>query len=123
MGESTAADVRPERTRAERLTEGMTLALASALALVLLAAVTVVLGTTAWGLITEPGGTAVSRFVVPAVLLALVAAPFVPARLVFRSGRRRGRARLTAAVPAALTLLGSSVLPFAALCLILVHAD
>ncbi|WAX76390.1 hypothetical protein [Streptomyces sp. KMM 9044] len=47
------------------------------------------------------------------ILLALVALPLVLARVVFRSGRHKGSERLTAAVPAALTLFGSSVVPFA----------
>ncbi|MCX5165903.1 hypothetical protein OOK39_44635 [Streptomyces sp. NBC_00264] len=42
------------------------------------------------------------------------------ARAVFRSGRHKGKKRLTAAV---LALLGGSIVPFAALCLIFVYAD
>ncbi|MFF5504116.1 hypothetical protein ACF1E9_06365 [Streptomyces roseolus] len=96
---------------------------ASALALGLLAWPVTVFGTTVWHLATGTGTTAFSRFLVPVLLLALLALPFVPARAVYRSGRRRGRARLTAAVPTALALLAGSVVPFAALCLLLVYGD
>ncbi|WP_309063529.1 hypothetical protein [Streptomyces sp.] len=57
------------------------------------------------------------------IFLALVVLPLAPACTVFRSVRRKSRERLTAAVPAALTLLGASVVPFAALCLIFVYAN
>jgi hypothetical protein len=122
MGNSGIAAVRQERTRAERLTEGLIVAVASALSLGLLAGPAVVFGTTAWHLVTDTGITAFSRLPVPVILLALLALPLVLARVAFRSGRRKGRERLTAAVPAVLTLLGASVVPFAALCLIL-YAD
>ncbi|MFE0800662.1 hypothetical protein [Streptomyces sp. NPDC058812] len=49
--------------------------------------------------------------------------PLLVARLVFLSGRRKGTERLTAAFPAALALLGTSVLPFAVLCPVVVYAD
>ncbi|MFC5959382.1 hypothetical protein ACFP51_34725 [Streptomyces pratens] len=123
MGDSGTTEVRRERARAERLTEGLTVAVASVLSFVLLAGPAVVFGTTAWHLVTDAGTTAFSRFSALADFLALVVLPLVPARVVFRSGRRKGRERLTAAVPAALTLLGSSVVSFAALCLIVVYAD
>ncbi|MGY0071633.1 hypothetical protein ACWZEH_33720 [Streptomyces sp. QTS137] len=113
--------MRRRRARAERLTEGLTVAVASVLAFGLLAGPVIVFGTTAWYLVT--GTTAFSRLSAPVTFLALVALPFVLARVVFRSGRRKGSERLTAAVPAVLTLLGSSVVPFAALCLIVVYAD
>ncbi|MFD0059224.1 hypothetical protein ACFVHR_36500 [Streptomyces sp. NPDC127168] len=122
-GNGRAEGVRRERAGAERLTEGLTVAVASALSLVLLAALAVVFGTTSLHLVTDPGTTVFSRIAVPVVLLALVALPPALACLVLRSGRRRGRERLTVAVPAALTLLGATTVPFAALVLILVHAD
>ncbi|KUL63821.1 hypothetical protein ADL30_02265 [Streptomyces sp. NRRL S-1521] len=115
--------MRQERPRAERVTEGMTVAVASVLALGLLGGPAVVFSTTAWHLVTDSGTTAFSRFLAPLVFLALVALPLVVARVVFRSGRRKGKERLTAAVPAALTLLGASALPLAALCLIFVYGD
>jgi hypothetical protein len=123
MGYSGITEVRRERTRAERLTEGLTVAVASVLSFGLLAGPAVVFGTTAWHLVTDTGTTAFSRLSAPVIFLALVALPLVLARVVFRSGRRKGRERLTAAVPAVLTLLGASVVPFAALCLIFVYAD
>ncbi|MGW2107723.1 hypothetical protein [Streptomyces sp. NPDC001948] len=43
--------------------------------------------------------------------------------MVFRSGRSKGKKRLTAAVPAVPALLGESVVSFAALCLIFVYAN
>ncbi|MGW0032638.1 hypothetical protein ACWDXD_22750 [Streptomyces sp. NPDC003314] len=123
MGHGGAGEAHGERTRAERLTEGLVVAVASALSFGLLAALAAVFGTTAWHTATDTGTTAFSRFVVPVILLALVLLPLVPARAVFRSGRRKGRERLTAAVPAALALLGGCVVPLAALCLLLVYAD
>ncbi|MEU4309276.1 MULTISPECIES: hypothetical protein [Streptomyces] len=123
MGDSGTAEVRRERTSGERLTEGLTVAVASALSFALLAGPAVVFGTTAWHLVTDNGTTAFSRFSAPAIFLALLALPLVLAGVVFRSGRRRSRERLTAAVPAALTLLGVSVVPFAALCLAFMYAD
>lgn len=118
-----APDVRQERTRVERLTEGLTVAVASALALGLLAGPAIVFGSTAWHLVTDPGATTFSRFTVPLVFVVLMASPFVLARMVFRAGRRKGGESLTAAVPGALTLLGVSVVLFAVLCLIVVNAD
>ncbi|MFI8952376.1 hypothetical protein ACIGO6_38605 [Streptomyces sp. NPDC053750] len=115
--------MRRERTRAERLTEGLTVAVASALSFGLLAGPTVVFGTTTWHLATGTGTTAFSRFLTPVIFLALVTLPLILACAVFRSGRRKSREPLTAAVPAALTLLGASVVPFAALCLIFMYAD
>ncbi|MFZ4302139.1 hypothetical protein ACOZE3_30035 [Streptomyces cinereoruber] len=123
MEHGRAVEVREGRTRAERLTEGLVVAAASVLALGLLAGPVTVFGTTAWHLATDAGTTAFSRFLVPVLLLALLALPFVPARAVFRSGRRKGRARLTAAAPALLALLAGSVVPFAALCLLLVYGS
>ncbi|WP_395570482.1 hypothetical protein [Streptomyces sp. BK79] len=112
-----------KHTRAERLTEGLTAAVATLLASVLLAAVAVVFGGTAWRLVTDPGTTTLGSLLAMLVLLAVVALPPLAARLVFLSRRRKGTQRLTAAVPAALTLLGASVVPFAVLCLIVVYAD
>ncbi|MEV5645024.1 hypothetical protein AB0L67_33605 [Streptomyces flaveolus] len=123
MGDSRATDARRERARAERLTEGLTVALASAFSFGLLAGPAVVFGTTTWHLVTDTGTTTFSRFLVPVVFLALVALPLISAREVFRSGRRKNKERLTAAVPAALTLLGASAVPFAVLCLVFVYAD
>ncbi len=123
MGYSGISEVRRKRTRAERLTEGLTVTVASVLSFGLLAGPAVVFGTTAWHLVTDTGTTAFSRLAVPVILLALVTLPLVLARVVFRSGRRKGREPLTAAVPAVLTLLGGSVAPFAALCLIFVFGD
>ncbi|MGW0819142.1 hypothetical protein ACWD00_39085 [Streptomyces viridiviolaceus] len=123
MGDSGITEVRRERARAERMTEGLTVAVASALSFCLLAGPAVVFGTTAWHLVAGTGTTAFSQFLALVTFLALVALPLILARVVFRSGRRKGRERLTAAVPAVLTLLGGSVVPFAALCLIVVYAD
>ncbi|QIP83170.1 hypothetical protein GLX30_02715 [Streptomyces sp. Tu 2975] len=123
MGYSGSTQARPERTRAERLTEGLIVAVAAVLSLGLLAGPAVVFGTTAWHLVTDTGTTAFSRLLAPVVCLALVALPFVLARVAFRSSRRKDRERLTAAVPAVLTLLGASVVPFVALCMIFVYAD
>ncbi|MFD9607623.1 hypothetical protein [Streptomyces sp. NPDC059970] len=123
MGDRGIAEVRREHAWAERLTEGVTVAVALGLSFCLLAGPAVFFGTTAWHLITDTGTTAFSRFLVPVIFLALVALPLVLARVVFRSGRRKGKRRLTAAVPAVLALLGGSVVPFAALCLIFVYAD
>ncbi|WP_320779922.1 hypothetical protein [Streptomyces sp. CRN 30] len=111
------------RTRAERLTEGLTVTVASVLSVVLLVGPAVVFRNSAWRAVTEAGATAFSRLAVPVILFVLVALPFVLAHLVFRSGRGKGGERLTAAVPAALTLLGSSAVSFATLCLIAVYAD
>ncbi|MGC9380711.1 hypothetical protein [Streptomyces sp. MH13] len=123
MGYDGVPEERPGRTRAERVTEGLTVAVASVLSSVLLTGPAVVFGTTAWHLATDPGTTAFSRWGTPVLFLALVALPLVLARVAFRVGRRRGRERLTAAVPAVLTLLGASVVLFAALCLVVVYAD
>ncbi|MFF9346453.1 hypothetical protein [Streptomyces sp. NPDC014734] len=79
-------------------------------------------GTTAWDLVTDTGTTPVRRFLAPLIFLALMALPLILARVVFRSGRRRGKKRLRAAVPVVLALLGGSVVPLAALLLIFVHA-
>ncbi|MFE9923681.1 hypothetical protein ACFYQA_19475 [Streptomyces sp. NPDC005774] len=112
-----------KRARAERLTEGLTVAVASVLSFVLLAGPAVVFGITVRHLVTDTGTTVFSRLSAPAIFLVLLALPLLLARVVFRSGRRKGRERLTAAVPAVLALLGSSVVPFVALCLIVVYAD
>ncbi|WP_093797084.1 hypothetical protein [Streptomyces sp. Wb2n-11] len=121
MGYSGMTEVRRKRTRAERATEGLTVAVASVLSFGLLAGPAVVFGTTAWHLVTD--ATTFSRLSAPVVFLALVTLPLVLARAVFRAGQRKGRERLTAAVPAVLALLGASVVPFAALCLVFVYAD
>ncbi|WP_405792906.1 hypothetical protein [Streptomyces sp. NBC_01506] len=123
MGYEAMTEVRRERTRTERLTEGLTVALATVLSFGLLLGPAVVFGATAWHLVTDSGTTGFSRFSAPAIFLALLVLPLVLARLVFRSARRKGRERLTAAAPAALTLLGASVVPFAVLCLIFGYAD
>ncbi|MFE4308063.1 hypothetical protein ACFRR6_18705 [Streptomyces sp. NPDC056891] len=123
MGNSGTTDVSRGRTRGERLTEGMTVVMASALAFALLTGPVLVFGAATWHLVTGTGTTAFSRAVVPVILLALTTSPFFLARSVFRSGRRRGRERLTAAAPAALTLLAGSVVPFAALWLTFVYAN
>lgn len=119
MGDSGTTEVRRERTCAE----GLTVAVASALSFGLLAGPTVVFGTTTWHLVTDTGTTAFSRFLAPLIFLALVTLPLILACVVFRSGRPKSRERLTAAVPAALTLLGASVVLFAALCLIFTYVD
>ncbi|WP_217249578.1 hypothetical protein [Streptomyces sp. AC602_WCS936] len=123
MGDSGTTEVRRERARAERTTEGLTVAVASVLSFCLLAGPAVVFGMTAWHLVADTGTTVFSQVVTPVSFLALLALPLVLARVVFRSGRRKGSKRLTAAVPAVLALLGGSIVPFAALCLILVYAD
>jgi hypothetical protein len=125
MGDSGMTEVRREHPCAERLTEGLTIAVASGLSFFLLAGPAVFFGTAARQLITDTdtGTTALGRFSAPVIFLALMALPLVLARAVFRSGRRKGRRRLTAAVPAVLALLGGSVVPFAALCLMFVYAN
>lgn len=123
MGDSGATEVRRERAWAERLTEGLTVAVALGLSFCLLVGPAVVFGTASRHLVTDTGTTEFSRFLMPVLFLVLVALPLALAHVVFRSGRRKGNERLTAAVPAALTLLGGSVVPFAALILILVYAD
>ncbi|MFJ8194153.1 hypothetical protein ACIQ8D_31010 [Streptomyces sp. NPDC096094] len=115
--------VHKERTRAERLTEGLTVAVATVLSFGLLSGSGVVFGATAWNLVTDTGTTAFSGLLMTAVFLIAVPLPLLVARLVFLSGRRKGTERLTAAVPAALTLLAASVVPFAVLCLVVVYAD
>ncbi|MER6346492.1 hypothetical protein ACWC10_16325 [Streptomyces sp. NPDC001595] len=109
MGYSGTTEPCRGRTCAERMTEALTVAVASVLSLVLLAGPAVVFGTTAWHLVGDAGAAAYSRVSVPVIFLAITALPLVLARVVFRRGRRRGQERLTAAVPAVLTLLGGSV--------------
>ncbi|MFE3942270.1 hypothetical protein ACFXPV_10390 [Streptomyces sp. NPDC059118] len=87
----------------------MTIAVASGLSFYLSAGPAVFFGTAAWQLITGTGTTALSRFSAPVIFLALMALPLVLARAAFRSGRRKGKRRLTAAVLAVLALLGGSV--------------
>ncbi|MFE5829804.1 hypothetical protein ACFQ67_02825 [Streptomyces sp. NPDC056488] len=123
MEHGRTVEARGERTRGERLTEGLTVAVASVLSLGLLTGPVVVFGTTAWRLATDTGTTTFSRLLVPVLLLALLALPPALARAVFRSGRRKGGGRLTAAAPATLALLGGAVVPFVILCLLLVTAD
>ncbi|MFH8926540.1 hypothetical protein [Streptomyces pristinaespiralis] len=123
MGHSGTTEVRRERTRAERVTEGLIVATASVFSFGLLAGPAVVFGATAWHLVADTGTTPFSRLAAPVISIALVALPLVLAHVVFRLRRRKGRERLTAAVPAVLTLLGASVVPFAALCLLVVYAD
>ncbi|GGZ17634.1 hypothetical protein [Streptomyces nitrosporeus] len=116
-------EVHQEHAFTERLTAGLTVAVASGLSLFLLAGPAMVFSTTGWQLATDSGATAFSRLLVPVVCLALVVLPFVPAGAVLRAGLRKGRRRLTAAVPAALALLGGSVVTFGILCLIVMYAD
>ncbi|MFD6321981.1 hypothetical protein ACFWOL_03685 [Streptomyces sp. NPDC058442] len=123
MRDNGATEVRGERSCAERLTEGLTVAVASFLSFGLLAGPAAVFGAAAWQLVTDTGTTVFSRLSALLVFLALVVLPLVLTRVVFRSGLRKGYERLTAAVPAALTLLGSSVVSFAALLLVVVYAD
>ncbi|MGW1411519.1 hypothetical protein [Streptomyces sp. NPDC002403] len=123
MEDRRTAEVRSEHVWAERLTEGVTVAVALGLSFFLLAGPAVFFGTNAWHLVTDAETTAYSRFWVPVLFLGLVALPLVLAGVVFRSGRRKGKKRLTAAVPAVLALLGGAAVPFAALCLIFVYAD
>ncbi|MCX5161133.1 hypothetical protein OOK39_17885 [Streptomyces sp. NBC_00264] len=115
--------MRREHAWAERLTEGVTVVVALGLSFYLLAGPAVFFGTTTWHLITGTDTTAFSRILVPVIFLALVALPLLLVHVVFRSGRGKGKRRLTAAVPAALALLGGSVVSFAALCIIFVYAD
>ncbi|MFD0297308.1 hypothetical protein [Streptomyces sp. NPDC127118] len=123
MEDRGAAEVRREHAWAERLTEGVTVVVALGLSFYLLAGPAVFFGTTTWHLITGTDTTAFSRILVPVIFLALVALLLLLAHVVFRSGRRKGKRRLTAAVPAVLALLGGSVVSFAALCIIFVYAD
>ncbi|MFH8576060.1 hypothetical protein [Streptomyces zaomyceticus] len=122
MGNSGTTEPPRGRSRAERLVEGLTVAVASVLSFLLLAGPVAVFGTTTWDLVTGTGITAFSRVAVPVILLALVTLPLVLALRVFRSGRRRSREPMTAAVPATLTLLAGSVVPFGALVLIFAFA-
>ncbi|MGW5969257.1 hypothetical protein [Streptomyces sp. NPDC055186] len=125
MGDSVTMEVRRERACAERLTEGLTVAVASFLSFALLAWPATLFGAAVRHLVTDTGtGTAVfSQLSALLVFLTPVALPLALARVVFRSGRRKGYERLTAAVPAALTLLGLSVVSFAAMGLILLYAN
>lgn len=123
MRDGGTAEARREHAWAERLTEGVTVAVALGLSFFLLAGPAVFFGTNAWHLVTDTGITAFSRFLVPVIFLALVALPLVLASVAFRSGRRKGKKRLTAAVPAVLALLGGSAVSFGALCLIFVYAN
>ncbi|MFE5947133.1 hypothetical protein [Streptomyces sp. NPDC056480] len=123
MRNSESTDVSQGRTRAERLTEGVTVAVASALAVALLTGPVLVFGATTWKLLSDTGTTVFSQAVAPVILLVLTTSPLVLARSVYRSGRRRGGERLTAAAPAALTLLAGAVVPLAALWLMLVYAN
>ncbi|MEV7990924.1 hypothetical protein AB0O67_03120 [Streptomyces sp. NPDC086077] len=97
--------------------------MASVLSVGLLAGPAVVFGSTARHLVTDTGTTLFGRLSAPVVFLVLMALPLVLAHVVFRSGWRKGREPLTAAVSGALTLLGASVVPLAALCLIFLYAD
>ncbi|MDK0521259.1 hypothetical protein [Streptomyces sp. ML-6] len=117
------AEVHQEHGWAERLTEGVIVAVVLGLSSFLLAGPVMVFGTTVWQSSTETGTTAAGQFLVPVVFLALTVLPLVLACRVFRSGLRKGKRRLTAAVPAALTLLGGSMVLFAVLCLLFVYAD
>ncbi|MFB7211694.1 hypothetical protein [Streptomyces sp. NPDC056255] len=120
MENGEMVEVRQEHAWAERLTEGVTIAVALGLSFFLLTGPAVLFGTNA---VSDTDTTVYSRFLVPMTFLALMALPFILAGVVFRSGRRKGKKRLTAAVPAVLALLGGSVVPFAALCLIFVYAN
>ncbi|GHG09128.1 hypothetical protein [Streptomyces zaomyceticus] len=122
MGNTGTTESSRGRSRAERLVEGLTVAVASVLSFLLLAGPVTIFVTTTWQLVTGTGITAFSRVAVPVILLGLLTLPLVLALRVFRSGRTRGREPMTAAVPATLTLLGGSVVPFGALVLIFVFA-
>ncbi|MET9728267.1 hypothetical protein [Streptomyces zaomyceticus] len=122
MGNMGTAESSRGRSRAERLVEGLTVAVSSVLSFLLLAGPVTIFATTTWQLVTGTGITAFSRVAVPVILLGLLTLPLVLALRVFRSGRRRGREPMTAAVPATLTLLAGSVVPFGALVLIFVFA-
>lgn len=93
MEDRGAAEVRREHAWAERLTEGVTVVVASGLSFYLLVSPAVFFGTTTWHLITDTGTAAFSRILVPVILLALVALPLLLVHVVFRSGlaaRARG---------------------------------
>ncbi|MFG2838090.1 hypothetical protein ACGFYE_24140 [Streptomyces zaomyceticus] len=122
MGSTGTTDLSRGRLRAERLVEGLTVAVASVLSCLLLAGPVSVFVTTAWQLATGTGITAFSRVAVPVILLVLLTLPLVLGLRVFRSGRRKGRDPMTAAVPATLSLLAGSVVPFGALVLVFVFA-
>lgn len=112
-----------ERTRAQRTTDRLIVIVASVLSFVLLVGPALLFGTLAWQSATRTGTSAFNGYVAPVICVALVAFPLVLARVVFLSGRRKGKERLTAAAPATLTLLGLSVVPFSALCLIFVYGE
>ncbi|MFF9567477.1 hypothetical protein [Streptomyces sp. NPDC014685] len=116
-------EVREEHGWAERLTEGVIVAVASGLSSFLLAGPALVFGTAFWQSSTDTDTTTAGQFLVPVGFLVLMVLPLVLACLTFRSGLRKGKKRLTAAVPAALALLGGSMVLFAALCLVFVYAD
>ncbi|MGW1432742.1 hypothetical protein ACWD6K_29495 [Streptomyces sp. NPDC002431] len=114
-------EARPEVTWTERLTEGVTVAVVLGLSFYLSAGPAVLFCNASWSLINDSGAPTAARILVPLVVLVLLVAPLVLTFKVFRSGLRKGKRRLTAAVPAALTLLGGSAVLFVVLFLAYVY--
>ncbi|MFF4079336.1 hypothetical protein ACFYZN_08010 [Streptomyces sp. NPDC001777] len=111
-------EVREEHGWAERLTEGVIVAVALGLSFFLLGGPAMIFGTAIWQSAADPGTTGAAQFLVPVVFLVLMVLPLALACLTFRSGLRKGKKRLTAAVPAALALFGGSLVFFVVLCLV-----
>ncbi|MEV8454624.1 hypothetical protein AB0467_23295 [Streptomyces sp. NPDC052095] len=110
-----------EITWAERLTEGLIVAVVLGLSFYLSAGPAMLFCNASWSLINDSGAPTAARILVPLVVLVLLMAPLVLTFKVFRSGLRKGKRRLTAAVPAALTLLGGSAVLFVVLVLAYVY--
>ncbi|MFJ6013182.1 hypothetical protein [Streptomyces sp. NPDC092952] len=106
-----------EVTWAERLTEGMTVAVVLGLSFFLSAGPAMLFCNASWSLINDSGAPTAAQILAPLITLVLLVAPLVLTFKVFRSGLRKGRRRLAAAVPAALTLLGGSAVLFVVLAL------
>ncbi|MFF8711553.1 hypothetical protein ACF07T_08955 [Streptomyces sp. NPDC015184] len=111
-------EVRQEHGWAERLTEGTIVAVVLGLSSFLLGGPAMLFGTAIWQSATDTGTTTAGQFLVPVVFLVLMVLPPALACLTFRSGLRKGKKRLAAAVPAALALLGGSLAFFVFLCLV-----
>ncbi|MFD8824862.1 hypothetical protein ACFV1C_21210 [Streptomyces sp. NPDC059605] len=120
MDDRGMTEVRQEYGWAERMTEGVIVAVALGLSFFLLAGPAMLFGTAVWQSSTDTGTTTAGQFLVPVVFLVLMVLPLVLACLVFRSGLRKGKKPLTTAVPAALTLFGGSLVFFVVLCLVFV---
>ncbi|MFD6419362.1 hypothetical protein [Streptomyces sp. NPDC060194] len=121
MTDSGTMEAGTGRKRVERIAEGLVVALVSALALGLLYWPVLVFGGIGVDQVAHGGGF-LGRLAAPVLCFGLIVMPPLPAAAVFRRRRRRGAPRLTAALPAALTLLAAAVVPFAALWAVLWYA-